>query len=224
MRELLSELLSRCETTILQLWDYGKALHDLLPECKRASASVRDANWTEYDKARADAHKVFEKRDVIEAERAAVYDGMRETVVHIRNDAVKLLEKQTETDPEKVDGVVMELLKQGMYSDSELRKAAEKFGDNPTMLRLVGKYAARREADDMRALAAEIERKHGSRIVEAVDGLCAVCDQAIRRARAWRVDGPSAENQVSTFKAAADPAADKVIQLYNDWVNGKCQI
>lgn len=224
MRELLSDLLSRCKTAILQMWEYGKKSHDLLPECKRASASISNALWHESEKALADARGIFEKRDVIEADRAAVYEGISETIAHVRHDAVELLEKQIETDPAKVDGVVMELLKQGMYSDSELRKEAERFRDNPTMLRLIGKYAARRESDDMRALAAEIERTRGSRIIEAVDELCNVCDRAMRRVRAWRADGPTADSQIETFEAAADPVADKVIQLYNDWIGGKCQI
>ena len=88
------------------------------------------------------------------------------------------------------------------------------------MLRLIGKYAARRAGAAMQSLAAEIEHKRGSRIVEAYDELVKACNSAVMRARAWRDDGLSADDQVKALDDAAMPIIDKAVGLFNKW---QCQ-
>ena len=221
METLLRGLLSMYETAIRLIEKHGRTIHELNKTCKERSNAVGAATMYEYEKARQALHEAVEKRQEVEADRAAVAENMREAAEKARQEAVDLLEKQIETDPKKVDGIVAELLRNDMYSDKELRKEAERFKDNPTMLRLIGKYAARRPAADMQSLAAEIERKHGSRIIETFDELVKVCAAAVKRACAWRDDGMTADDQVKALDDAADPVIDKAVGLFADW--SQCQ-
>lgn len=221
METLMRGLLGMYETALRMIVKDGQLLHELNKECKTRSNAVGAAGMYEYEQARTALHEAVERREELEADRAAVYENMRDAEKRTRVEVVALLEKQIETDPFKVDGVVMELLRNDLYSDQELLKEAERFKDNPTMLRLIGKYAGRRAGSEMQALAAAIERKRGSGIIEAYDDFVKVCDAACRRARAWREESPTADDQVKALDDAAMPIIGKAVRLLNEWK--KCQ-
>lgn len=53
---------------------------------------------------------------------------------------------------DKLDSDTLTLLKSGILTDNELESLARKFRDNPTMYRLVGKFAGERKSDNMKSL------------------------------------------------------------------------
>lgn len=213
METLLRGLLSMYETAVRQIVKDGQLIRELNKVCKERSHRVAATTaFDDYGKARAELHEVMEQRKEVEADRAAVYENMREAAERSRIEALALLEKEIGTDPLMVDGAVVELLRNDLYSDQELLKEAERFKNNPTMLRLIGKYAGRRAGDDMQTLAADIERKRGSGIIEAYDEFVKVCDTACRRARMYSNETPDDE-QVKQLDDAAMPIMEKAINL-----------
>lgn len=213
METLLRGLLNMYETAVRQICKDGQLINELNKVCKERSNKVAATTLADdYGKARAELHEAMEQRNEVEADRAAVYQNMCEVAERSRIEALALLEKEIGTDPLMVDGAVVELLRNDLYSDQELLKEAERFKNNPTMLRLIGKYAGKRAGDDMQALAAEIERKRGSRIIEAFDELVKVCDTACRRARMYS-NKASDDEQVKQLDDVAMPIMEKAINL-----------
>ena len=76
--------------------------------------------------------------------------------------------------PGKVDMAALELLKLGIPTDSDISQLASDYGENPTMLAVIGKYAGEREkSQEMRYLANEISKKiDREKEIKVFDTLC----------------------------------------------------
>lgn len=220
MKTLMNGLLKMYTTAIRLILKDGELLHEVYLESRKRSRAIETAAYYEYDAAREALHEIMEQKNEHEADRWAIVENMHDATVRGRQEVTKMIEDHLATDPGKVDSVAMELLRNDMYSDQELQKEAERFKDNPTMLRLIGKYAARRDDPDMKALADEIERKHGSQILEAFDEFVKIGDAACKKACAWRTDSPSADDQVEALEKAERPIICKMIDAFN---KQKCQ-
>lgn len=76
------------------------------------------------------------------------------------DEKIKAIRDQLEThakafyraSADKLDNDTLTLLRSGILTDSELESLAKKFRDNPTMYRLVGKFAGERKPDNMKTL------------------------------------------------------------------------
>ena len=212
MKTLMRGLLNLSEKAIQLLCESGAKCYELLQDCRKQSKAVAGAIYEpNYDEQRKELTVKYDRYNEACADRAAIVENMKDAVILARKEAETILENQLSTDAAKVDGVVLELLKNELYTDQELKTEAEKFKENPTMLRLIGKYAAKRAGADMQSLAAEIERKRDSHVLELFDEFKKICEKAVRRAYAWREDSPAADEQIKALKTDASPLIDQAV-------------
>lgn len=88
-------------------------------------------------------------------------------------------------NPADVDGVTLELLKSGVCRGSDFEALARRFDGNPTMCRLIGKFAAdaaqnaadATERGRLQYVAANAKTASDG-VLEAWDNLCTMCDAA----------------------------------------------
>lgn len=113
----------------------------------------------------------------------------------LRKELVAAVEKEFSADPAKLDSSTLELLKSGILTGREYKQLLQKAktDENPTLVRLIGKYAASAaeerskkfgvydpDATDMRVTAEDSKSFTGNDRVEAFDyltnlfGRCAV--------------------------------------------------
>lgn len=62
-------------------------------------------------------------------------------VAELREQFAAALEASYSANPDKLDGATMQLLTSGICSATELHRLAERHGNNPTMLRIIGGHA-----------------------------------------------------------------------------------
>ena len=113
--------------------------------------------------------------------------------------------------PEKLDMAALELLKSGVLTDAELTEFANRYEDNRTMTRLIGKYAKERaDADpankEMRRLAAFARAADTIPHLEAVDSLTVWAEKGLRMERSL------ADGVAKRF----DENADRIIEEYGN--------
>ena len=99
----------------------------------------------------------------------------------------RALEKEVQTsnlaDPSAIDSNAVELMKTGVLSPADYAAFMERFDSNPTMLKLVGHYAAeaakttdsRREAAALNAIALDCQSGEGA-VMRAWDSISAISD------------------------------------------------
>ncbi len=90
-------------------------------------------------------------------------------------------------DPKMIDANTLELLKSGILTDNELKTFAKDFENNPTMRRMIGKYAKERADKDsgnmeMRSLAAACSVAEAPHL-DVIDGLLVWCRSGLRADR-----------------------------------------
>ena len=102
-------------------------------------------------------------------------------------DLRRALEKEVQTsnlaDPSAIDNNALELMKTGVLSPADYAAFMERFDSNPTMLKLVGHYAAeaakttdsRREAAALNAIALDCQSGEGA-VMRAWDSISAISD------------------------------------------------
>ena len=128
----------------------------------------------------------------------------------VREDVDKFFGGMFRATPEKLDTSALELLKSGILTDAELSEMAEKYADNATMRRMIGKYAQERADKDrenvaMRQLALVLNRPELPHL-EAADTLIMWCEKGLREDRVLS-DG---------IARAFDEQADSIIAQYGD--------
>ena len=140
-------------------------------KCQEAELSFKEAEariWPEFNRRRAELRAALEHE---------VHSG-------------------TLASPDAVDPNGLELLKSGILSADDYYSLVDKYDDNPTMLRLVARYA-REAADDMEAkdrgalyqLAQECENGQGQTL-RAWDSLSHIADYCSGQAIEGRRDAP----------------------------------
>jgi hypothetical protein len=127
-----------------------------------------------------------------------------------REDVDKFFGDMYRATPEKLDTNALELLKSGILTDPELSEMAEKYADNATMRRMIGKYAQERADKDrenvsMRQLAVVLNHPELPHL-EAADTLIMWCEKGLREDRVLS-DG---------IARAFDEQADSIIAQYGD--------
>lgn len=149
--------------------------HGMVDAQYAAKSARAQADFLEAKQAYATAQRVF-------AESGRQFDGLRKELA-------AEIESAYSVDPAQLDNNTLELLKSGILTGSEYAKllnAAQAAG-NPTMVRLVGKYAqdaadaaaakygqSDRAAAELRAIAYQSKTNTGSAHLEAFDYLADV--------------------------------------------------
>lgn len=116
--------------------------------------------------------------DEIRTTRAELEELIRRTsqsFSEVRKDVDRFFGDLYRVSPDKLDTNALELLRSDILSDTELIDMAEKYADNTTMRRLIGKYAQERADKDrfnenMRRLAQSLNH-HELLHLEAADTL-----------------------------------------------------
>lgn len=87
--------------------------------------------------AEADYH---EKKAAYEAAKRA-FASSADKITEIRAELQRLIEADLSANPDHLDNNTMELLKSGILKPEEYARLLDRFSDNPTMIRMIGRYA-----------------------------------------------------------------------------------
>lgn len=142
---------------------------------KRYQAKLKSGELTKTGRAKATEHY----REAVAGVDRRLEDLMRKTEERFEQTrtAVDFMTKDDYgLNPEKLDMNALELLKSGIMTDSELQTMAQNFKGNPTMRRMIGKYAKERADKDpdnlaMRTLAVSAGLPEDNVPLGAVDAL-----------------------------------------------------
>ena len=141
--------------------------------------------------------KVFRaKADMMEAEkglreiRNSVWAAYDTQVQAIRRDLEKAVRANSAANPDVVDANALELLKSGILTADDYFTLVDKYDNNPTMLRLIAKYAqeaASNKDTDAKTrgalyMLADQCRNGKNRIMRSFDDLCGISDYCSGRA------------------------------------------
>lgn len=137
--------------------------------------------------AKADLLKAEQALKATEARVWADFDREKAT---IRVDLEKAVRANSAANPDAVDANALELMKSGILTDDDYFSLAEKYDSNPTMLRLIAKWA-KGTADDKGAdskmrgalyMLADQCRNGKNSIMRNFDDLCRISDYCSGRA------------------------------------------
>lgn len=159
-----------------------------LQEAQQAS---RDANaWRPGDSAEEKqvrtaraALKLHDAEAAFNEVNARVWDNFNATRRTIRAELEQAVRAANIANPDAIDNNALELMKTGVLSPADYSAFMERFDSNPTMLKLVGHYAAeaakaaddRKQAATLNAIA--LDCKNGeSAVMRAFDDLSKVSD------------------------------------------------
>lgn len=167
--------------------EYNAAFHAL--ECARQAS--RDANaWTPGDsaeekQARIDcaAVRLHDAEAAFSETRIRIWTDFKTTRRTIRAELEQAVRAANIANPDAIDNNALELMKTGVLSPADYSAFMERFDSNPTMLKLVGHYAAeaakttdsRREAATLNAIALDCQSGEGA-VMRAWDSISAISD------------------------------------------------
>ena len=159
-----------------------------LQEAQQAS---RDANaWKPGDSAEEKqvrttraALKLHDAEAAFNEVSARVWDNFKATRRTIRAELEQAVRAANIANPDAIDNNALELMKTGVLSPADYSAFMERFDSNPTMLKLVGHYAAeaakttdsRREAAALNAIALDCQSGEGA-VMRAWDSISAISD------------------------------------------------
>ena len=161
-----------------------RALHE-------AQQASRDANaWTPGDspeekQARIDgaAVRLHDAEAAFSETRIRIWTDFKTTRRTIRAELEQAVRAANIANPDAIDNNALELMKTGVLSPADYSAFMERFDSNPTMLKLVGHYAAeaakttdsRREAAALNAIALDCQSWEGAGM-RAWDSISAISD------------------------------------------------
>ena len=144
---------------------YLDALKEVYNESRAAYDALQkklDMAQANYDKAQEDSRKasgnekaLAEARlnvargelQIAKEEHRAAYRDMaashNQRVNALREEFSAFLNDHYSANPDKLDNAAMQLLTSGICTPAELSNLAQRYGDNPTMLRIIGSYATK---------------------------------------------------------------------------------
>ncbi len=185
-------------------------LQDKLDELKKKlTDSKRDVHLTVQGKEAARV-KYSEEINKARAELDALIRKTSQSFSEARSDVDRFFGDLYRATPDKLDTNALELLKSDILTDTELSSMAERYADNATMRRMIGKYAQERSDKDksnvsMRHLAQALNRKELPHL-EAADSLIFWSEKGLRDDRALS-DG---------IARKYDEQADRIIAEYGN--------
>ena len=153
-----------------------------LQEAQQAS---RDANaWKPGDSAEEkQALKLHDAEATFNEVSARVWDNFKATRRTIRAELEQAVRAANIANPDAIDNNALELMKTGVLSPADYSAFMERFDSNPTMLKLVGHYAAeaakaaddRKQAAALNAIALDCQSGEGA-VMRAWDSISAISD------------------------------------------------
>lgn len=170
-------------------WNKARASKDL-------SLQGRNRAQQEYLTASAENKRKLE----------TLISSTKKAFTEIRNKIDADFAVKFKVNSKSLDMPTLELLKSGILNDSELTELANKFSDNITMQRMIGKYARERAEKEpsnkeMLSLAISLENKENAPHLEAADTLIYWAESGLR------------EDKITSdgINAVFDDNADRII-------------
>ena len=117
--------------------DEYKSAHDKL---KEAEKNRSNGNPGSAQRQRAELDYQDAKTEFRDAERR-IWGEFTRTRADLRRELAERVAADSSANPDTVDANGLELLKSGILTANDFYALAEKYDDNPTMLRLLAKYA-----------------------------------------------------------------------------------
>lgn len=177
---------------------YWKNLQDAKSRFEEAGRwrSGETQSERELSVAKAKISFVTAQQD-FEREAPAIWATFNQTRAELRRGLEKEVHGNNLADPSAIDSGALELLRSGIMEPDDFYKMAERFDENPTMLRLLSKFAkgAAEDADDRKSRAAFNEIAMtcadglGS-VMRAWDGLSQIADYCSGQAHGGRRNSP----------------------------------
>lgn len=135
------------------------------------------------DRTTRAALKLHEAEATFNEVSARVWDNFKATRRTIRAELEQAVRAANIANPDAIDNNALELMKTGVLSPADYAAFMERFDSNPTMLKLVGHYAAeaakttdsRREAAALNAIALDCQSGEGA-VMRAWDSISAISD------------------------------------------------
>ena len=114
-----------------------------------------------------------------------IVDDYRGSVDNLKQELSEAVDAANLVDPAAVDSSALALLNSGIMTAADYRHMLERFADNPTMCRMIGKYAgdAAAAARDNRQESAALRAVHieaGRDSYSVIDTFNALADASIR--------------------------------------------
>lgn len=83
-------------------------------------------------------------KKALREEKKKIFNNLQKEMEQIRAELVKAVQGDNIADPDKVDSNALELMHSGVLTVDDIEAFRDRYDTNPTMLRLVGKYAKER--------------------------------------------------------------------------------
>ena len=114
-------------------------LYKNLNACKRKHNTYKDS-LDRVERVRAELD-LEEAQQHITSLQSAIWDEFNDKVKMLRKELEKEVKAASLVNPDAIDNAALELLKTGAMTPEEYAHFADKYDENPTMLRLIGHYA-----------------------------------------------------------------------------------
>lgn len=119
------------------------------------------------------------------------YTGSIEKVAALREELAKRIEADFMASPDALDANTLELLKSGILKAGEYENLVSRNADNPTMLRVIARYAKQKadelgkigdanERNQLNRVVAAAKKADGSDILEMFDNLAGVYGRCVK--------------------------------------------
>lgn len=128
------------------------------------------------------------EKEQLENEWQKINDNYNEEVNAIRKRIDNVFKDLYISSPEQLDNNTMQILNSGILTEQEIKEYANKFSNNPTMRRIIGKYildnieniGTRESETEMRKLAIVLSNKEPKHL-EAIDSIINLSNMALRK-------------------------------------------
>lgn len=212
--------------------DFLKLLDKIRQDGRKEAAEIRkrweiaqqehervyaDANASDLDRQLANL-SYRKAKEVYETAGKELDRAVEQRIADLRGEMAIFVRELYRVTPERMDKDAIELLKSGIMSASDMEYMAEQHRSNPTMLKMIGKYAAEKRRDETLSdetrfsyvkLSVKLrDVKDGTEAFESFDNLSVVAKKSVSTDK-WKDD--TWEGHWDKFYGMAESA-------YNDFI------
>lgn len=213
MKKLLNDLKEKYIDAIRRVGAFVNPIRDQSEVVKKASNALSNALFYEHDVCMKKMREESDKLRELQAEKAAIVTSVKEAAEEVVGQVRQLINKSVEVKAEDVNPAEVSLLISGLYTDDQIRDLADKYPDNNSMLRIISKYADQR--DGLKELSLKIDQRNGGSLMNSLNRLIGVGNQAVTLAGFYHKEGSVAEDQVRGYTEAADGLISDIVGFMN---------
>lgn len=213
MKKLLNDLKEKYIDAIRRVGALVQPIHDQGEAVKKASKALSNCMYYDHAECMLTMHKESDRMSELQAEKNAIVTSVKEAAEEVVGQVRQLINKSVEVKAEAVNPAEVCLILTGLYTDDQIRGLADKYSDNVSMLRVISKYADQR--DGLKELSLKIDQRNGGSLMNSLNRLIGVGNQAVTKAGIYRAEGSVAEDQVRGYAEAADGLISDIVGFMN---------